>query len=372
MTAPPISAVVTGGAGFIGSALVARLLRAPDARVTVYDKLTYAGRLENLAPVAEHPGYRFERGDILDGAHFRRVLEAVRPTVVFHLAAESHVDRSIEDGSQFVRTNVEGTERVLAASLDYFRTLDDAGRSAFRFIHVSTDEVFGTLGPVGAFDEQSPYAPNSPYSASKAASDMLARAYHRTFALPVIVTNCSNNFGPRQFPEKLLPLCLVRALAGQTLPIYGKGEQVRDWLFVEDHVDALLAVAAAAGPGETFCIGGGTELANLEIVRRLCRLLDGIRPRASGEGYADLITFVTDRPGHDFRYAIDNGRIGRVVGWRPRHSFDEALEATIRWYLGNEEWLAPLLGQDAGAGVTSRRGLAPASEAPSVTVGSRQ
>lgn len=349
--------LVTGGAGFIGSALVHALLRQPDAKVTVYDKLTYAGRLENLANVEANPDFRFERGDILDGRKFRHVLELTKPTTVFHLAAESHVDRSIDEGSQFIRSNVEGTERVLAASLDYIRSIDEEARAAFRFIHVSTDEVFGALGPTGAFDELSPYSPNSPYAASKAASDMVARSYFRTFGLPVIVTNCSNNFGPRQFPEKLLPLCLVRSLAGEPLPVYGNGEQVRDWLYVEDHVSALLAVAATGVPGEAFCVGGGTELKNLEVIHRMCGVLDELRPRPNGQIYSKLISFVTDRPGHDFRYAIDSSKINRVLGWRPTHDFDGALRDTIRWYLDNGEWLAPLLANETG--VTSRRGLAP-------------
>jgi dTDP-glucose 4,6-dehydratase len=355
----PHNAIVTGGAGFIGSSLVDALLRVPRSRVTVYDNLTYAGRMENLAAAARIPGYRFVKGDILDSRHFRSVLEEARPSVVFHLAAESHVDRSIDDGVAFVRTNVEGTERILAATLDYYRTLDETVRPAFRFVHVSTDEVFGALGTEGAFSELSPFAPNSPYAASKAASDMFARAYFRTYGLPVVVTNCSNNFGPRQFPEKLIPLCLVRALAGQPLPVYGKGEQVRDWLFVEDHVEALMVVAARAAPGESFCIGGGAELPNLEIVNALCSLLERLRPRpASSARYSDLIAFVPDRPGHDFRYSIDSAQIAARLGWRPRHRFPDALEATVVWYLENREWLAPFAAQDAGAEVTRRRGLA--------------
>jgi dTDP-glucose 4,6-dehydratase len=353
----PQSAIVTGGAGFIGSALVDALLSDPLSRVTVYDKLTYAGRLENLAAAARHPGYSFVKGDILDGRHFRAVLDEARPSVVYHLAAESHVDRSIEDGGAFVRTNVEGTERVLSAALDYYRTLDGAARRAFRFVHVSTDEVFGTLGSDGTFSEASPFAPNSPYAASKAASDMIARAYFRTYDLPVVVTNCSNNFGPRQFPEKLIPLCIVRALAGQPLPVYGKGEQVRDWLYVGDHVDALMAIAAGGVPGDSYCIGGGTELPNLQTIKVLCGLLDRLRPRASAVPHADLIRFVTDRPGHDFRYSIDSSKLARQIGWRPRHSFAAALEATVNWYLDNSAWLAPLAAEDAGAEVTRRRGL---------------
>jgi len=350
-----INAIVTGGAGFIGSALVHALLREPGAKVTVYDKLTYAGRLENLAPVAAHPGYRFVKADILDGHRFRELLSEAKPNVVFHLAAESHVDRSIEDGGLFIRTNVEGTERLLAATLDYYRSLDDAGRAAFRFVHVSTDEVFGALGEQGAFTELSPYAPNSPYAASKAASDMIARAYFRTYALPVLVTNCSNNFGPRQFPEKLIPLCLVRAMSGQPLPIYGKGEQVRDWLFVDDHVEALMAVAARGAAGETFCIGGGTEMPNIDTIKHLCDLLDRVRPRADGSHHA-LITYVADRPGHDFRYSIDNGKIAATLGWKPRHSFASALETTVRWYLDNESWLTSI--KDSAGDTTARRGLA--------------
>lgn len=350
-----VNAVVTGGAGFIGSALVLALLRDPKARVTVYDKLTYAGRQENLESVARHPGYRFVKADILDIRNFRQVLAEAQPTVVFHLAAESHVDRSIDDGALFVRTNVEGTERVLAASLDYYRALDDAGRAEFRFVHVSTDEVFGALGEQGAFSESSPYAPNSPYAASKAASDMIARAYFRTYAHPVVVTNCSNNFGPRQFPEKLIPLCLVRALASEPLPVYGKGQQIRDWLFVDDHVDALIAVSERAAPGETFCIGGGAEMPNIDTIRHLCDLLDMIRPRATGR-YHELITFVADRPGHDFRYSIDSTKIVETLGWKPRHSFVSGLETTVRWYLDNAQWLASVA--DGANNATKRRGLA--------------
>jgi dTDP-glucose 4,6-dehydratase len=349
-------AIVTGGAGFIGSALVDALLRLPQSRVTIYDKLTYAGRLENIDAAIRQNGCQFVKGDILDSHCFRALLGEAQPSVVFHLAAESHVDRSIEDGGAFVRTNVEGTERLLAATLDYYRTLNDAARSTFRFVHVSTDEVFGTLGADGVFSENSPLAPNSPYAASKAASDMIARAYFRTYEMPVIVTNCSNNFGPRQFPEKLIPLCLVRALAGQLLPIYGKGEQVRDWLFVEDHVDALMAVAERASPGESFCIGGGAEFPNLETVTLLCGVLDRFRPRPTGR-YSDLISFVTDRPGHDFRYSIDARKIARQLGWRPRYNFIDALEATVAWYLDNDAWLAPLTAEDAGAELTRRRGL---------------
>jgi dTDP-glucose 4,6-dehydratase len=352
------NAIVTGGAGFIGSALVHAMLREPGAKVTVYDKLTYAGRAENLESVAHHPGYRFVKADILDSHRFREVLSEVQPNVVFHLAAESHVDRSIEDGGLFIRTNVEGTERLLSASLDYYRSLDDAGRAAFRFVHVSTDEVFGALGEQGAFSELSPYAPNSPYAASKAASDMIARAYFRTHALPVIVTNCSNNFGPRQFPEKLIPLCLVRALNGQSLPIYGRGEQIRDWLFVEDHVDALIAVAERAPAGESFCIGGGTEMPNIETIQHLCGLLDRVRPRAE-KRHHELITYVTDRPGHDFRYSIDSTKIAKTLGWKPRHNFADALETTVRWYLDNEPWLTSI--RDSAGDTTERRGIAAVS-----------
>ena len=362
-----MNAVVTGGAGFIGSALVQALLRESGAKVTVYDKLTYAGRPENLEPVAQNPGYRFVKADILDGHRFREVLSEARPNVVFHLAAESHVDRSIEDGGLFIRTNVEGTERLLSATLEYYRSLGDAERSAFRFVHVSTDEVFGSLGEQGAFSELSPYAPNSPYAASKAASDMIARAYFRTYALPVIVTNCSNNFGPRQFPEKLIPLCLVRALNGQPLPIYGKGEQIRDWLFVEDHVDALIAVAAGAAAGESFCIGGGTEMPNIDTIKHLCGLLDNVRPR-TGKPHHELITYVTDRPGHDFRYSIDSTKITKALSWRPRHNFATALEMTVRWYLDNEPWLKSI--RESAGDTTERRGLAAAASRQTVGTGS--
>lgn len=344
--------VVTGGAGFIGSALVQTLLQDNHGEAIVYDKLTYAGRLENLAPVKDHPGFRFVRGDILDGGHFRELLDEVRPDVVFHLAAESHVDRSLEDEGAFIRTNVEGTARLLNACHDYLATLPSDARRAFRFIHVSTDEVFGALGENGAFDEDSPYRPNSPYAASKASSDMIARSYFQTFRFPVVITNCSNNYGPRQFPEKLIPLCLMRALTGEPLPVYGQGQQVRDWLHVDDHVDALVAVAKRAEPGARYCIGGGTELKNIDTIKTLCRLLDRLVPRAAGLHH-ELITFVEDRLGHDFRYAIDSRRIAKDIGWRPKLSFERGLEQTVQWYLSNDDWVRSLVTAD----VTKRRGL---------------
>lgn len=347
-----MKAIVTGGAGFIGSALVQALLLRGHGEVVVYDKLTYAGRLENLAPVEKHPDYRFVRGDILDGGHFRSILDDVRPDVVFHLAAESHVDRSLEDEGAFIRTNVEGTARLLNACNSYLSSLPQSARSAFRFVHVSTDEVFGALDESGAFDENSPYRPNSPYAASKASSDMIARSYFQTFGFPVIITNCSNNYGPRQFPEKLIPLCLTRALNGEPLPVYGKGEQVRDWLHVDDHIDALIAVAQRAAPGARYCIGGGTELRNIETIKALCGLLDRLTPRASGPHH-ELITFVEDRLGHDFRYAIDSSRIANDLGWRPKLSFEQGLEQTVQWYLSNGDWVSSL----AAADVTKRRGL---------------
>jgi dTDP-glucose 4,6-dehydratase len=330
-----VSAVVTGAAGFIGSALVRDLIGAGE-RVVSLDKLTYAGNRDNLAPVAASPAHRFVQGDVNDGTLLRQLFAEARPSVVYHLAAESHVDRSIDRPAEFVVTNVNGTLSLLDAALEYWRGLPAAERAAFRVIQVSTDEVYGELGPVGSFDERSPYRPNSPYAASKAAADHLARAWHRTFGLPVIVTNCSNNYGPYQFPEKLVPLMVLNALEGKPLPVYGRGEQVRDWLHVEDHVAALRTAAAAGRPGETYLIGARSERRNIDLVRALCAVLDRRHP--AGRPHDRLLTYVTDRPGHDARYAIDPMKLERELGWRPAIDFEPGLEATVDWYLANRDW----------------------------------
>ena len=331
--------LVTGGAGFIGSALVRHIIaeRAHD-QVLNLDKLTYAGTLTSLRTVEHSPRYRFVQGDIGDRALLAGLLAEFAPEVVIHLAAESHVDRSIEGPGAFVETNVVGTYSLLEATLAYWRTLDAEGRAAFRFHHVSTDEVFGSLGETGFFTEETPYSPRSPYSASKAASDHLVMAWHHTYGLPVVLTNCSNNYGPHQFPEKLIPLMIIKGLAGEKLPVYGKGDNVRDWLFVDDHVRALCTVFDRGRVGETYNVGGNAERTNLTVVQTICAALDRLRPRADGKAYADQIGFVTDRPGHDQRYAIDAAKIRRELDWAPRESFETGMAATVAWYLENEPW----------------------------------
>ncbi len=329
--------LITGGAGFIGSCHVLRS-RAAGVRVINLDKLTYSGNPENLAALRGDADHVLVRGDIGNDELTAHLLETHQPDAVINFAAESHVDRSIHDPDAFVRTNVLGTCALLRSALRYWKALPEDRRAAFRFLHVSTDEVFGALRPGDpAFAETTPYAPNSPYSASKAASDHLVRAFHETYGLPTLITNCSNNYGPRQFPEKLIPLVLCNALARKPLPIYGTGGNIRDWLHVEDHCEALSLVLERGEPGRTYNIGGRSERTNLEVVRALCGILDRLRPHADGP-YADLIAFVTDRPGHDFRYAIDCGRVERELGWKPRRSFDQGLEDTVRWYLDNQDW----------------------------------
>jgi dTDP-glucose 4,6-dehydratase len=330
--------IVTGGAGFIGSALVRHLLSATDHRVVNVDKLTYAGNLESLAPVLPNERYWFEQVDICDGAEVARLFAEHRPDAVMHLAAESHVDRSIQGSAEFVRTNVNGTFTLLEAARAYWAGLQGEARERFRFLHVSTDEVFGSLGAEGKFSETSPYQPNSPYSASKAASDHLARAWFHTYGFPVLVTNCSNNYGPYQFPEKLIPVVILNALAGRPIPVYGRGDNVRDWLFVDDHVTALLAVLDGGRLGETYNVGGDSEQTNLEVVRAICGLLDELAPDAALGRHDSLITFVTDRPGHDQRYAIDAGKIAGELGWRPAETFESGLRRTVEWYLENRGW----------------------------------
>jgi dTDP-glucose 4,6-dehydratase len=330
-----MTVVVTGGAGFIGSALV-RALVADGERVVTVDKLTYAGNLDNLAPVLACPNHVFVRADICDRVAMAAVLDEHRPRAVYHLAAESHVDRTIDTPAICVETNIVGTATLLNAALGYWRTLDASSRAGFRFLQVSTDEVYGELGPTGQFNETSRYHPSSPYSASKAGADHLARAWHRTFGLPVLVSNCSNNYGPYQFPEKLIPLMVLNGLAGKQLPVYGRGLNVRDWLHVEDHVAALRRIVAEGRVGETYLIGARAEARNIDLVNSICRLLDARQP--NGAPHARLITFVTDRPGHDARYAIDPGKIERELGWRPSFGLDRGLAATVDWYIANQEW----------------------------------
>lgn len=344
----PLRILVTGGAGFIGSALVRHLVRETPHEVLNIDKLTYAGNLASLEPIANSPRYRFIQADICDGPAIARILADYRPDVITHLAAESHVDRSIDGPADFIQTNIVGTFTMLSAALDYWRGLDDEAKPAFRFHHISTDEVFGTLADDGYFTEDTPYDPHSPYSASKASSDHLVRAWHDTYGLPVLITNCSNNYGPYHFPEKLIPLMIIKALAGEALPVYGQGLNVRDWLFVEDHARALTRVFEAGKPGESYIIGGRAERKNIEVVTRICEALDRIRPRADGRSYKEQISYVTDRPGHDHRYAIDPSKIERELGWTAQESFDSGIERTINWYLDNEQWWRPLV-EEKGA-----------------------
>jgi len=334
---------VTGGAGFIGSALVRHLMHNSPHEVLNLDKLTYAGVLESLAEVADDPRYRFAKGDICNSALVRRLLAEFQPDVIAHLAAESHVDRSIDGPADFIETNVVGTFSMLEQALDYWRGLEPERQESFRFHHISTDEVFGSLGPEGHFTETTPYDPRSPYSASKAASDHLVRAWGHTFGLPVLVTNCSNNYGPYHFPEKLIPLVIIRALGGSDLPVYGDGGNVRDWLFVEDHARALALVFEQGKPGETYNVGGNSERTNIEVVRAICAALDQRQPRADGRSYAEQIRFVADRPGHDRRYAIDAGKIRDELGWQPQVNFEEGIGRTVDWYLARRDWWEPIL-----------------------------
>ncbi len=329
--------LVTGGAGFIGGNLVRHLLAAGEGhRVVVLDALTYAGNPDNLAAFVGNPRYHFVHGDICDRAVVRESFSRHQPDVVLNLAAESHVDRSIDGPGEFIRTNVVGTFELLDAARTLHGALEGERRKRFRFVHVSTDEVFGSLGAEGLFSESTRYDPRSPYSASKASADHLARAYHHTYGLPTIVTNCSNNYGPHQFPEKLIPLVTLNALEGKPLPVYGDGKNVRDWLYVDDHAEALALVAARGVPGETYCIGGNEERTNIDIVETICALLDELAP--TPKRHRELVTFVKDRPGHDRRYAIDPGKIERELGWRPRTSFAVGIQKTVEWYLANRPW----------------------------------
>jgi len=354
----PLRILITGGAGFIGSNLV-RMALTQGHQVLNVDALTYAGNLNSLADVADHPSYQFARIDITDASAVDRAVADYAPDAIMHLAAESHVDRSIDGPGQFIQTNVVGTYNLLQASLEYWRSLSSHAGDRFRFLHVSTDEVYGSLGPEGKFTERTPYDPHSPYSASKASSDHLARAWHDTYGLPVLVTNCSNNYGPYQFPEKLIPVVILKCLRGEPIPVYGKGDNIRDWLYVDDHCEALLEVATKGTPGETYNIGGNNEMRNIDLVRLLCDLMDELSPRPpitknqvpstknqEHKKHSSLITFVTDRPGHDARYAIDASKIKRELGWSPQQGRETGFRKTVEWYLDNQAWWQQILSGD--------------------------
>lgn len=332
--------IVTGGAGFIGSALIRYLIKNTDCTVLNLDKLTYAGNTDNLKEIADSPRYSFVQCDICDEAKVRDIFASFAPDTVMHLAAESHVDRSIDAPLEFVRTNVLGTANLLHCALNYYQQLPEERKEIFRFQHISTDEVYGSLGKEGFFTETTPYDPKSPYSASKASSDHMVRAWGHTFKLPVLLSNCSNNYGPYHFPEKLIPLIILNALDGKPLPIYGKGDNVRDWLFVEDHARALWQINRNGKPGETYNIGGNSERTNLEVVESCCRILDELVPKT--EPYSKQITFVADRPGHDQRYAIDATKLKRELNWEPLTKFEDGLRATVKWYLENDWWWRPI------------------------------
>ncbi|WP_284888345.1 dTDP-glucose 4,6-dehydratase [Acinetobacter variabilis] len=331
--------LVTGGAGFIGSAVIRHLINETEHHVLNVDKLTYAGNLESLISVSDHPRYQFTQTDICDHVSLTRLFLEFQPDIVMHLAAESHVDRSIDRPAEFINTNIVGTYTLLEVARKYWQNLSTIKKSRFKFHHISTDEVYGDLeGTTDLFTETTPYLPSSPYSASKASSDHLVRAWHRTYGLPVVITNCSNNYGPYHFPEKLIPLMILNALDGKSLPVYGNGQQIRDWLFVEDHARALYQVATEGIVGETYNIGGHNEKQNIEVVKTICKILDELKPRLEGKTYASLITFVNDRPGHDLRYAIDASKIERELGWKPQESFETGIRKTVQWYLNNLEW----------------------------------
>lgn len=334
--------LVTGGAGFIGSALVRYLVAEEGHEVLNLDKLTYAGNLESLAPVETHANYRFVKADICDREAVSAAIESFKPDHIMHLAAESHVDRSITGAKDFIETNVLGTFTMLEAARHYWNGLSGEAKAAFRFLHVSTDEVYGSLGADGLFEETTPYDPSSPYSASKAASDHLAKAWHRTYGMPVVVSNCSNNYGPYHFPEKLIPLNVLNALEGKPLTVYGDGLNIRDWLYVEDHARALHLIASRGRLGETYNVGGRNERTNIDVVSRICALMDELAPK--NHPHQDLITFVTDRPGHDQRYAIDATKLETELGWKARENFDTGIRKTVEWYLANEGWWRPLRG----------------------------
>lgn len=335
--------LVTGGAGFIGSALIRHLFQSTDWNIVNVDKLTYAGHLESLEGVTEGARYRFVQADICDAQAMGELFRKTQPDTIMHLAAESHVDRSIDGPGEFIQTNIVGTAVLLQVARDYYETLDGAKRASFRFHHISTDEVFGELGAEGFFTEETPYSPRSPYSASKASSDHLVRAWYHTFGLPVLITNCSNNYGPYQFPEKLIPVVILKARNHDAIPVYGKGENIRDWLYVDDHVRALVRVVEHGKVGETYNIGGHNEKTNLEVVHTICGLLDEFLP---GTKHAEFITFVKDRPGHDLRYAIDASKIESELGWTPEETFDSGIRRTVQWYLERLDWCRAVLGDE--------------------------
>jgi dTDP-glucose 4,6-dehydratase len=331
--------LVTGGAGFIGSAVIRYIINNTDDQVLNLDKLTYAGNLESLSQIEQNPRYHFEKVDICDASNLQRIFVSFKPDMIMHLAAESHVDRSIDGPSEFITTNIVGTYTLLEVARQYWQELSKDKRAAFRFHHISTDEVYGDLeGTTDLFTEITPYAPSSPYSASKASSDHLVRAWQRTYGLPTIITNCSNNYGPYHFPEKLIPLVILNALDGKDLPIYGKGDQIRDWLYVEDHARALYKIVTQGAVGETYNIGGHNEKQNIEVVKTICNILDELRPRKDAQSYDRLIKFVKDRPGHDLRYAIDASKIAKELNWTPKESFESGIRKTVEWYLDNLDW----------------------------------
>ncbi|MGE6328540.1 dTDP-glucose 4,6-dehydratase [Psychrobacter pacificensis] len=331
--------LVTGGAGFIGSAVIRHIIYNTDDEVLNIDKLTYAGNLESLKEIDQNPRYTFQQIDICDKEALEQAFDSFKPNLVMHLAAESHVDRSIDGPAEFINTNIVGTYHLLEVARQYWQTLEGGNKECFRFHHISTDEVYGDLeGTTDLFTETTPYAPSSPYSASKASSDHLVRAWHRTYGFPTLITNCSNNYGPYHFPEKLIPLVILNALDGKALPIYGKGNQIRDWLFVEDHARALYKVVTEGKVGETYNIGGHNEKQNIEVVKTICHILDELKPQENGQPYESLITFVKDRPGHDLRYAIDASKIANELNWTPTETFDSGIRKTVEWYLNNMEW----------------------------------
>lgn len=331
--------LVTGGAGFIGSCVVRHIIKNTNDEVLNLDKLTYAGNLESLNEINDNPRYQFQQVDICDADKLNVIFNTFKPDAVMHLAAESHVDRSIDGPAAFIQTNIVGTYTLLEVARKYWLSLDENAKQNFRFHHISTDEVYGDLeGTTDLFTETTPYAPSSPYSASKASSDHLVRAWHRTYGLPIIVTNCSNNYGPYHFPEKLIPLVILNALDAKPLPVYGNGQQIRDWLFVEDHARALYKVVTEGVVGETYNIGGHNEKQNIEVVRTICKILDEFKPQVSGQSYESLISFVKDRPGHDLRYAIDASKIKNELGWTPEETFETGIRKTVKWYLNNLEW----------------------------------